>query len=351
MMRIGQSFPIYQRGPYDDDYKNDVHTSGVGIRGTRRTGIRGLVSFSHVEPERGFWLLPRLAFGMAPAKGAGGSDAKMPPKKTQVFVVCVIRREDEVVVASFSVSSQQYTSEDVVDLVSEKSARMEVGKKYTDMVDEALSVHFQLDAKGRVFAIMTTTRYSPRVAFAALAELSKSFAEQFGPSVKGATAGSLSKASKPLLKGVIDRWGDPEKGADALTKVQAKLDQATDTMRENIEVAVKNTKMIEDIEDQSESVLQKSKEFQSNASKLKNKMWWKKVKTYLLIGGLIISVLLIIIVPVAVQASAASSAASAAGGGAGPAPAPAPAPQPASSAAPTLKPAPTARPRARRRRL
>ena len=282
---------------------------------------------------------------MAKGAGGGGGGGAKQPKKTQVFVVCVIRRVDEVVVASFSATSQ-YTTEDVVELVSEKSARMEVGKKYSDMVDEALSVHFQLDPKGRVFAIMTTTRYSPRVAFAALGELAAAFAEQFGPSVKGATAGSLSKDCKPLLKGVIDKWGDPGDGADALTKVQAKLDLATDTMRDNIEVAVKNTKLIEDIEDQSESVLQKSKEFKSNAAQLKNKMWWKKVKTYLLIGGLIVSVLLIIIVPVAVQASAASSAASAAGAGAGAGPAPAPAPQP-SSASPTIKPAPTPRPRAR----
>ena len=193
---------------------------------------------------------------------AAGGNA--PPKKTQLFVVCCIRKSDGVLVASVAVS-KDYSTADVVEVVMDKvqGGKMKVGGKFSDLIDENLGVHFQLSAAGCIYAVMTSVRYSPRVAFAALAELQERLADQFGTTaVKGAAPGALSKDAKAVLKGIVDKFGDPEAGADALAKVQSKLDRATETMRDNIDIAVKNTKMLENIEEQSEALEAKSKEFQ-----------------------------------------------------------------------------------------
>jgi hypothetical protein len=144
-----------------------------------------------------------------------------------------------------------------------------------------------------------------------------------------------------MFKQLVDKWADPAQTGDALTKVQAKLDQATDTMKENIQIAIKNTEMLENIEEQSEALEQKSKEFSKNANALRQKMWWKKMKAYAMIAGIISVILIIIIVPVVVSSQATNTAgknaAQALSGPPGPAPGPAPGPvQP--TPMPTFKP-------------
>lgn len=262
---------------------------------------------------------------------------------TSLYMICILRKSDECLVASFS-TSKGLNTDDVTEIVAEKLNKMTAGKRYSEPGDDGINVHFTLDTKGRIFALMTRSNYPQRVAFQILEELKEAFGAEFGSLVKTAKPNSLSKDSKTLLKSFIDKYADPTQSGDTLSKVQSKLDRATDTMKENIQIAIKNTEMIEDIEDKSEALEKSAAQFSKNAVALRNKMWWKKVKTYLLIGGLITAVLLIIIVPVAVQASAAAAAAKAGtsglSGSSGPAAdqsAPAPTPLP------TL-PVPTAKP-------
>jgi hypothetical protein len=265
----------------------------------------------------------------------GGAAPAAAGKKTWLYLVCVLRKRDECIVASFA-ASKDVSSEDVTDIVGEKSGKLVVGKRYSEAADEGIMVHFVCDEKDRIYAIMTKSNYPQRLAYAVLEELKSSFGGEFGARVKASKPNGLSADAKPLLKSLVDKYGDPASSGDALTKVQAKLDQAKDTMKENIEVAIRNTELIEDIEEQSEALEKSSAQFSKNAEALRKKMWWKKVKTYLLIGGLILSVLLIIIVPIAVQASAGAAAVNAAEGSNSP-PAPSP-PPPPPTAVPTMAP-------------
>jgi len=276
---------------------------------------------------------------MSKEGGKGQGPGAKPKTKTALYMICVLRHSDEVLVASFS-TSKDLDTEDVVEIVSEKVGKMTVGKRYSEPGDEGITVHFTLDGKGRIFAIMTKSDYPQRVAFSVLEELKEQFGGEFGSMVKGAKANSISKDAKHMFKQLVDKWADPAQTGDALTKVQAKLDQATDTMKENIQIAIKNTEMLENIEEQSEALEQKSKEFSKNANALRQKMWWKKMKAYAMIAGIISVILIIIIVPVVVSSQATNAAGkNAAQALSGPPPGPAPAPGPAlPTQMPTFKP-------------
>jgi len=251
-----------------------------------------------------------------------------PKKTTALYMICVIRHSDEVCVASFK-TKKDLDQGDVVDIVGEKAAKMAVGKRYSEPGDtDGQMVHFTLDAKGRVYAILTKSTYPQRLAFAALEEIQEQFRAEFGSSVKAAQPNSLSAEARPLLKSLLDKYADPAQSGDAIAKVQKKLDVATETMQDNIQLALKNTQKLEDIEEQSEALKEKSDQFRKNARALKDKYWWKNLKTKLIIGFIIVVLLIIIIVPIAVTAAPAASASSssknAATGLQGNAPTPAP---------------------------
>ena len=268
--------------------------------------------------------MPAAAQGKA-GPGGPGSGGK---RKTGLYMICVVRHSDEALLASFK-TAKDLDPGDVLEIISDKGAKLVEGKRFSEPADEGQTVHFTLDRKGRVFAIMTKSSYPQRVAFSVLEEVKERWGAEFGSMVKAAKTNSLTADSKPLLKSFVDKYADPAEAGDALARVQSKLDQATDTMRENIHIALKNTEQLENIEEQSEALEKKSAEFQRNATALKNKMWWKACKTKLIIAAIIVVILIIIIVPVVVTAQAGSSAKNAAQALQGP-PAPAPAPGPVS---------------------
>ena len=85
------------------------------------------------------------------------------------------------------------------------NAAIQANKKYTAQ-GEAQAIHYSLDAQGRVYAMVTNPTYSARVAFIALEDLQKRFGNDFGPKVASSTEESLSKAARPLLKEVVERF-------------------------------------------------------------------------------------------------------------------------------------------------
>lgn len=87
---------------------------------------------------------------------------------------------------------------------------------------ETQSVHWCMDEQGRIYAIVTSTTYPVRVAFAALDEFQTSFNRECGFRVPSATENSLSKAAKNSMKAIIDKYAEPSK-ADVITSVQVRI--------------------------------------------------------------------------------------------------------------------------------
>lgn len=85
--------------------------------------------------------------------------------------------------------------------------------------------------------------------------------------------------------------------------MQEKIDVVKTTMKENIQQLLVNTEKLEQIENAALHLNNQSEDFKRGTKELSNKMFWKKWKMRLLIGGLVIAVLIIIIVPIAVSSN------------------------------------------------
>ena len=206
----------------------------------------------------------------------------------QVYMAAVLRSSDKTIVASYSTGVVGGKDE------IRNAPNLEPGKRFSSQ-GPTQSIHYLCDTNGNVYAIVTTPNYSPRVAFIALEELLTEFSD-YRNLVPTATNESLSKASRLVLKAVVDKYASPQT-ADKLTEVQGKIGAATSVMKENIQQILVNNEKIENIEEQSQALNMQAQAFQSQSTELTNKMWWKMWKMRLLIGGLIVVVLIIIIVP------------------------------------------------------
>lgn len=128
--------------------------------------------------------------------------------------------------------------------------------------------------------------------------------------VEGSKDEGLSKSCKEFLSQIHSDNTDPAH-CDKLSAVQTKIDIVMNKMQDNIQLALANTKMMDDIEEKSEDILEKTVVFRRDAKALKDKMWWKMIKMRLLIGFLVVSVLIIVItVPVVTSQQAQAAAGS-----------------------------------------
>jgi hypothetical protein len=222
--------------------------------------------------------------------------------RSQLYLLAVIRYSDKTVLASL-VLSKEVTVEGVRECVA-SNANIISGKRYTSQ-GTSYSISYTQDVHGRVYCIVTSPSYSPRVAFTALDEMISRFSKEQGPRAAGATENSMSRSSRPILEAIANKYADPS-SVDKITAVQEKLDVVKSNMKENIQQILQNQESIERIELASVQLKEMASDFKDGAKSLKDKMFWKKWKMRLLIGFLVTAVLVVIIVPIAVASSKSS---------------------------------------------
>jgi flagellar biosynthesis/type III secretory pathway M-ring protein FliF/YscJ len=80
-----------------------------------------------------------------------------------------------------------------------------------------------------------------------------------------------------------------------LIKAQQKVIILKEQMHKNIDLALKRGNDLDDLVQRSDELNQGAIMFDRDTRQLKNKMWWKNIKMYLMIGGIIVVILIIII--------------------------------------------------------
>lgn len=93
-----------------------------------------------------------------------------------------------------------------------------------------------------------------------------------------------------------------DQSKEKLLKVQSQVDNLTETMRQNIILATDNTVQLDALETKTDELNRNSFVFGSESKKLKNKLWWKKVKLWILLGSFF-AIMLTIIITVCVLSS------------------------------------------------
>merc|ERR1712157_659813 len=91
--------------------------------------------------------------------------------------------------------------------------------------------------------------------------------------------------------GQVEFYNGPE--ADQFATVHKKLDDVKNVMVQNIEMVLERGEKLELLVDKSEQLQLDSFRFQKSSKKLRQAMFWKKVKIYLLITFVVLVILYI----------------------------------------------------------
>ncbi|XP_059060083.1 synaptobrevin-1-like [Achroia grisella] len=81
-----------------------------------------------------------------------------------------------------------------------------------------------------------------------------------------------------------------------LAQTQAQVDDVIGIMRVNVEKVLERDQKLSDLDNRADALQHGAAQFEQQAGKLKNKMWWQNVKMMLIIGAIGAVLLIIIIV-------------------------------------------------------
>ena len=79
-------------------------------------------------------------------------------------------------------------------------------------------------------------------------------------------------------------------------RINDDLDETQGLMAENISNMTKNIAAAEDLEGQTSDMMNHANDFRKASTNLKRNMWWKNMKLWLIIGGVVGVILIIIII-------------------------------------------------------
>jgi hypothetical protein len=219
-----------------------------------------------------------------------------------VYFVGVSRMEsgEGVIVGSFSYNTETELS-GVKSVLEQPNVNIIPGKHYSFTVGQ-VAWHLIQDDNTLIYVLICQQSYPQRVAITCLEELQRQFCSKVDVH-KAVTAKdrAFDRNCAPLFQKICSKY-DNLAEVDKLSAVSQKVETVKLTMQENVDAALRNCVKLESIEQAAEELQQQAGVFKKNAHELKNKMWWKNIKMWLIIG-LIVLVILGIIIGVAVAYS------------------------------------------------
>ncbi len=101
-------------------------------------------------------------------------------------------------------------------------------------------------------------------------------------------------------------WFNNMKDLYTINIVHGKLDKVKDLMSDNIELALQNSVKIDSITKAAEELQQSAGMFHRRSHQLRRTLWWRNIRYYLIVGGIVL-IVLGIIVAVSVSTTAAKN--------------------------------------------
>eukprot|EP00520_Triparma_pacifica_P011210 CAMPEP_0118650396 /NCGR_PEP_ID=MMETSP0785-20121206/10228_1 /TAXON_ID=91992 /ORGANISM="Bolidomonas pacifica, Strain CCMP 1866" /LENGTH=221 /DNA_ID=CAMNT_0006542775 /DNA_START=98 /DNA_END=763 /DNA_ORIENTATION=+ len=144
------------------------------------------------------------------------------------------------------------------------------------------------------YLCMSDEQQQHRIPFAFLGKVEELFTEKYGSQGLTAIAFSMNEEFSPVMKGQMEYFNNnPE--ADAVSRVKGQIEDVKNVMVENIEKVLERGEKIELLVDKTDRLNQQAFKFEKQSKRLKNVMWWKKVKMWAAISFIVAVVLFAII--------------------------------------------------------
>lgn len=152
------------------------------------------------------------------------------------------------------------------------------------LYDQYMFHHLTHD--GLTFLCMTDKEAGDRVRapYAFLEDVKTEFIGTYGDRAQRAIAFEMNAAYGPRLESRMRSYNEGGAGQDNIGVVQDKLEAVKDVMVQNIEQILERGEKLELLVDKTDQLSQTAFQFQKSSRKLRQAMFWRKVKIYGLIA-------------------------------------------------------------------
>lgn len=141
--------------------------------------------------------------------------------------------------------------------------------------------HYMVE-DGLTYLCLADEKQKRRIPFLFLADIKDRFRAAYGDRAKTAIAFAMNTEFSRVLGDRMEYFNE-NPGADSFGKVKDQLSEVKDIMVDNIERVLARGEKIELLVDKTDALNQSAKKFQKSSKQLKNVMWWKNVKMWILI--------------------------------------------------------------------
>ncbi|WIA44149.1 hypothetical protein OEZ86_010487 [Tetradesmus obliquus] len=149
-------------------------------------------------------------------------------------------------------------------------------------------------AGGLTFLCMADEGAGRRVPFAFLEDVKASFLNSYGDSYQQAVAYEYNGAFSTVLAQRMTYFNsDP--GADVIDRVRGEISQVKDIMVENIERVLDRGEKLDLLVDKTDLLQGEAFAFRREATRARRVMWWKNVRMWFIMGGIVAAVIFLIV--------------------------------------------------------
>ena len=181
------------------------------------------------------------------------------------------------VLAEFTTTSGNFTT--VTRRILEKIPREDAKMSY---VYDSHVFHYVV-AHGITYMCMADTDFGRGVPFAFLDDITRRWSTTYGERGQTALAYGMNEDFSRVLQKQMDYFSrDPN--ADRMARVQGEIDEVRSVMVHNIERVLERGEKIELLVDKTDRLNQQAFKFEKTSKQLRDQMFWRKVKTYLMIA-------------------------------------------------------------------
>ncbi|CAM9122016.1 unnamed protein product [Ascophyllum nodosum] len=137
--------------------------------------------------------------------------------------------------------------------------------------------HYRVD-DGLTYLCMADEESRRRIPFAFLQEIKNRFQATYGDRALTATAFAMNEDFSRTLEKQMDVFNSPD--GDQLLATQQKLDEVKDVMVASVELVLERGERLELLVDKTDNLQQQAFRFENTAKRLKNNLFWKRVRFY-----------------------------------------------------------------------
>lgn len=198
----------------------------------------------------------------------------------------------------FAVGNFSFNSETSIDgvkqVLEQPNFNLVQGKHYSFAVGQ-MAWHLIQDELSLIYILICTQDYPQRCAHMCLEELKTNFCSKVdGHKATTAKDRAFDMSCASLFDKICRKYNNLQE-VDKLAALSKKVDAVKLTMQENVDRALQNCVKLESIEKQAEELQASAGVFKKNANELKNKLWWKNMKMWLILITIVLIILAIII--------------------------------------------------------